>query len=152
MRYVMIVAIAMCFGGLVPVRATDDDDAMAALALATAMRAKRPVVPPKPEPPAPTPTGASWGYRTPHGHTHTCAAGHTWDHDANPTHVCRFCGQSQYVVDVPSRMVLVQMTGGSTTPAAPDVLYQLSPSGASGCVGGNCPTTSTIRRGLGIFR
>ena len=45
--------------------------------------------------------------RQPVGHTHTCAHGHTWDHAANPTHRCQFCGMSQYVIDQPSRMVLV---------------------------------------------
>lgn len=53
-------------------------------------------------------------YRSPIGHTHTCARGHSWDHDANPTHVCRVtlpngqtCGLSQYVQDPTPRMVSV---------------------------------------------
>jgi len=46
-------------------------------------------------------------YRSPMGHTHTCANGHTWDHAANPSHVCRFCGTSQYVQDRSPRPVTV---------------------------------------------
>lgn len=57
------------------------------------------------------------------GHTHTCANGHTWDHDANPTHTCtclvddgtgdhvvsyRQCGLSQYVQDNRVKYVTVQ--------------------------------------------
>lgn len=47
-------------------------------------------------------------YRQPAGHTHTCPyCRTTWDHAANPTHQCRACGASQYVIDQPSRMVRV---------------------------------------------
>lgn len=38
-------------------------------------------------------------FRAPIGHTHTCAAGHTWDHVLNPGHNCQKCGRAQYVQD-----------------------------------------------------
>jgi hypothetical protein len=38
-------------------------------------------------------------FRAPIGHTHTCAAGHTWDHVKNPGHNCQKCGRSQYIQD-----------------------------------------------------
>ena len=55
--------------------------------------------------------------RNPHGHTHTCSAGHSWDHDLNPGHTCIApvvrggvvvkCGLYQNVWDSPARMVPV---------------------------------------------
>lgn len=47
-----------------------------------------------------------WGYRAPVGHTHTCGNGHTWDHQANPGHICLSCGLSQYTQDRSPRRVL----------------------------------------------
>jgi hypothetical protein len=89
--------------------------------------------------------------RVPQGHTHTCVNGHTWDHAANPTHVCKFCGASQFVVDSPSRPVTVvrtfQVQAEATAPqtrapAAP--LFSVFRSvQAGGCANGQC---STIQR------
>lgn len=45
--------------------------------------------------------------RSPIGHTHTCVNGHTWDHAANPTHTCKFCGSHQFVQDVTARPVTI---------------------------------------------
>lgn len=55
-------------------------------------------------------------YRQPSGHTHSDGF-HTWDHVANPKHVCNAlvirngkveaCGRVQTIVDSPSRMVTV---------------------------------------------
>lgn len=46
--------------------------------------------------------------RAPIGHTHTCANGHTWDHQANAGHTCQTCGLSQYVQDrTPRRVTIV---------------------------------------------
>ncbi len=75
-------------------------------------------------------------YRQPRGHTHTCANGHTWDHDANPTHTCRVCGLSQFVVDGGPRMVTV--VGPAPTASSSYQLIPLSP-GTGGCATGNCP-------------
>jgi hypothetical protein len=56
-------------------------------------------------------------YRQAHGHTHTDAAGHSWDHQSNPGHVCNAlvvrngqivrCGLPQYVQDRSPRSVTV---------------------------------------------
>lgn len=47
-------------------------------------------------------------HRAPTGqHTHTCPNGHTWDHLANPTHNCQFCGLAQYMQDIHPRPVTV---------------------------------------------
>ncbi len=48
--------------------------------------------------------------RAPVGHTHTCRNGHTWDHQENPTHTCRFCGLSQAVQDRFARPVTIIRT------------------------------------------
>lgn len=88
--------------------------------------------------------------RAPHGHTHTCAHGHTWDHAANPTHKCQFCGMMQYVVDNPSRPVTivrtVQVQSEPTPPAkvvAPTMSFIFSRSSAGGgCANGQCSTIS----------
>jgi hypothetical protein len=52
--------------------------------------------------------------RAPHGHTHTCPRGHTWDHAENPTHTCQAvlpngqrCGLQQYTQDATPRAVTV---------------------------------------------
>lgn len=66
----------------------------------------------------------TYSTRAPHGHTHTCRNGHTWDHAANPTHTCKFCGLSQYVVDRPSRPVTIVVAAASSVrqePAPPSV-------------------------------
>ncbi len=94
-------------------------------------------------------------YRRPIGHTHTCAMGHTWDHHANPTHVCRQCGRPQNVIDQPSRMVAVVTRQEFAVPDAPELADYARPtqqqavihedvqrvirSTTSGCATGNCP-------------
>lgn len=83
----------------------DDYDAEAALALAAASQ---------PQPKVTQPTVAQ-SYAPTIGHTHTCANGHTWDHNTNPTHTCQVCGLQQYIQDPYPRTM---------------------------CVGGNCPTAT----------
>lgn len=100
--------------------------------------------------------------RAPVGHTHTCRNGHTWDHQANPTHTCQFCGASQYVVDPAPRMVTVQKV--VQVPVAQDAskvvepaqkydhvsayqsLFSFQGASSGGCANGQCPTAS--RSGL----
>lgn len=76
-------------------------------------------------------------YKAPVGHTHTCANGHTWDHETNPTHTCQICGLTQFNQDTAPRMVGTLQQ------------YSLTQStySSSGCVGGNCPTPSSSSRG-----
>lgn len=79
--------------------------------------------------------------RSPHGHTHTCRNGHTWDHLANPTHVCQQCGASQTVQDARPRMVTTytrQSVGFSSVSEVPAV-QQIIRSQSSGCANGYCP-------------
>lgn len=74
-------------------------------------------------------------YRNPVGHTHTCAhCGLTWDHQANPTHICQRCGASQYVVDAVPR--LVPITVVKQQPKQRAVIYSNAPPMAINC---NCP-------------
>lgn len=75
-------------------------------------------------------------YRQPHGHTHTCARGHTWDHTTNPSHVCKICGLTQYNQDAVPRMVTVVTKAASS-------FGPVGPCGISGCPcgcaeGGEC--------------
>ena len=91
-----------------------------------------------PAPPAPAAV-----VRSPVGHTHTCANGHTWDHTQDGgSHRCPVpgCGLTQFVVDATPRAV-----------AAAPLTYQLAPGAAGGCASGNCPTTAAPSRGPGIF-
>lgn len=103
-------------------------------------------VPPKPV----VPTRTTATYRQPVGHTHTCANGHTWDHQANPGHTCKICGLQQFVQDPVARPVLVSP---ATTPpeSAPTYQppYQLY--GSGGCANGSCPTVAVPAR-QGIFK
>jgi hypothetical protein len=102
--------------------------------------------------------------RAPIGHTHTCANGHTWDHAANPTHTCQFCGLNQFVVDtrpravtvtaapivkqsLPVRAVSYDHEWDYKTPPLLQSLY--SSVSAGGCANGQCATPS---RGRGFFR
>jgi hypothetical protein len=64
--------------------------------------------------------------RAPIGHTHTDRNGHTWDHTANPGHVCQFCGATQYVQDRSPRMVTIQREV-QVKVAAPPVQEPTSP-------------------------
>lgn len=84
-------------------------------------------------------------FRAPRGHTHTCANGHTWDHDANPGHTCQTCGLPQYVQDSVPRSVPVYGVTYSAPPAPQTYQYTLpgaygSAYGATygGCAGGSC--------------
>jgi hypothetical protein len=81
------------------------------------------------------PKASTTGFRQPRGHTHTCTNGHTWDHDANPTHTCKFCGLNQFVQDNRPRLVTVTVTP-TFTPAVQKTVRTLS---AGGCANGNCP-------------
>ncbi len=78
--------------------------------------------------------------RPPIGHTHTCSNGHTWDHKANPTHTCKFCGRQQFVQDTPARPVtiLVEQQGASSmrqeeVPVIPAIRRAMSQSGCPNC-------------------
>lgn len=107
---------------------------------ATAPAATKPVV-----------TSVLVHYRQPVGHTHTCAAGHVWDHQKNPTHNCQECGRSQYIQDNPWKLVpeySVHRSPISTTPEESPVRYSLTaPSTVSGgCASGNCSLPT--RKGL----
>ncbi len=84
--------------------------------------------------------------RTPVGHTHTCANGHTWDHTMdNGTHVCPVCRLPQTSVDTVPRMV-------GNTQSQP-LSYSLQQSSfSSGCANGSCGVLQTERRGLFGFR
>lgn len=95
--------------------------------------------------------------RQAHGHTHTCANGHTWDHDENPTHTCQQCGLSQFYQDTTPRLVQTVRASPASKTLPNQMQYNLpsaSIGNVSGCAGGNCPTAtySSPRRGLGIFR
>lgn len=81
-----------------------------------------------------TTTTTSWHTRAPQGHTHTCANGHTWDHAANASHVCQFCGLTQMIQDRSPRPVTVLSSGNvsTRTVTAPVVRF-------SNCPNGNCP-------------
>lgn len=112
-------------------------------------------------------------YRQPVGHTHTCVrCGDTWDHSKNPTHTCQRCGSSQYHIDQSRRMVqtysLETVPMEVSTPvvrigfpvanlpivtvpqSVPTIRYTL-PLQSGGCVGGNCPSSTSVGR-FRIFR
>lgn len=112
-------------------------------------------------------------YRQPVGHTHTCVrCGDTWDHSKNPTHTCQQCGSSQYHIDQSRRMVqtysLETVPMEVSTPvirvsfpaanlpivtvpqSVPTIRYTL-PLQSGGCVGGNCPSSTSVGR-FRIFR
>lgn len=74
-------------------------------------------------------------------HTHTCANGHTWDHVANPTHTCQFCGLTQYVQDRSPRMVTVRTTSSTVAAprTAPQQYHEVMQMFQGGCPSGNCP-------------
>lgn len=78
----------------------------------------------------------SFTTRAPIGHTHTCANGHTWDHTANPSYTCQFCGLSQYVQDSVPRPVTVEVANPSA--AAPLQTYTLPSASSGGCANGQC--------------
>ncbi len=97
--------------------------------------------------------------RSPVGHTHTDRNGHTWDHAANPTHTCQFCGATQYVQDTSPRPVTVMRKVQVTVPETPPVppaspvlrtttvatpVYAL-PQASSACANGQCSTISKGR-------
>lgn len=100
-------------------------------------------------------TKTFFAFRSPRGHTHTCSNGHTWDHDANPTHKCQFCGVSQFVQDRVSRPVTVERTVQTTTVTQPTHTYDHSPTHSSiysipgvssgGCANGQCATPQTSK-------
>lgn len=92
--------------------------------------------------------------RAPIGHTHTCANGHTWDHQANPTHTCKICGLSQFTIDSRPRMVtelksvpVTQNVQSVSTSQPVQPAYQpqytlgTGVSSSSPCANGNCPTS-----------
>ncbi len=131
--------------------------------LALALAFSPPSAPPAPAPvKVATVTKTIVTTRAPVGHTHTDRNGHTWDHQANPTHTCQFCGATQYVQDTYSRPVTVMRTvqvavpetppappappappvPRTTTVAAP--LYVL-PQASSACANGQCSTVSKGR-------
>lgn len=94
-----------------------------------------------------TTTQTVFATRAPRGHTHTCANGHTWDHDANPTHKCQYCGAVQYVQDRSPRPVTVTRTVVNapvqSAPAPRAVqqtaaFYFLPRLSAGGCANGQC--------------
>lgn len=71
-----------------------------------------------------------FSHRQPIGHTHTCANGHTWDHTANPTHRCQFCGLAQNIQDRSPQLVTVNPS--TTRLISPITIYQ-------NCPNGQCP-------------
>ncbi len=78
-----------------------------------------------------TTTKTAVSYRQPTSHTHTCPkCGLTWDHQANPGHVCKACGTPQYVQDTRPKLVPVAAAKPTTTtPAAkkPTLAFPLNP-------------------------
>ena len=107
-----------------------------------------PILPPMPVGP-PVVRVSKPTFRSPVGHTHTCAAGHTWDHRANPGHTCiapvvkdgkiTQCGLYENDKDNPPRPVGVYAT---ETVAAdePEATAIVNPLAVPGCANGNCPT------------
>ncbi len=96
-----------------------------------------------------TTTQTVFATRAPIGHTHTCVNGHTWDHQANPSHKCQYCGAVQYVQDrsprpvTVTRTVVVDAPAPSALPPARAVqqntsFYILPRSSAGGCANGQC--------------
>lgn len=95
-------------------------------------------------------TQTVWSTRQPIGHTHTCANGHTWDHQANSGHTCLICGLSQYVQDSSPRMVTVRTSSNVPTYYYPQTTYlpqytytqgytpQYTLGNSSNCVNGKC--------------
>lgn len=98
--------------------------------------------------------GQSFTTRAPVGHTHTCANGHTWDHSANATHTCQFCGLSQYIQDPVARPVTVKAAAVATPTTEPlqavfpHQTYALPGATAGGCANGNCPAPQQSRPAL----
>lgn len=100
--------------------------------------------------------------RSPQGHTHTCAAGHSWDHTANSTHNCTFpvpdgsggtrpCGLFQNRQDPVPQMVKLPPSDAATAAVGTSYSYQSfqSISGAGGCANGQCAAPqSSARHGL----
>lgn len=84
----------------------------------------------------PAPAAPTLTTRGPIGHTHTCANGHTWDHAANPSHTCQFCGLSQFIQDPVARPVTI--VAANPVPSAPLQTYTLPSATYGGCVGSNC--------------
>ncbi len=95
----------------------------------------------------PMKVGSTFTTRAPQGHTHTCSNGHTWDHAANPSHTCEFCGQSQYVQDRTPQPVTVRPALARSQPVVATQSLQSSGS----CASGSCPSSSAPSR-LGLFR
>lgn len=77
--------------------------------------------------------------RAPHGHTHTCSNGHTWDHSVTSSHNCPVCGTFQNVQDPSPR---------TATAAPTNVSPFQTGTVTGGCPNGNC---AVPQRG-GIFR
>jgi len=128
--------------------AAPDYDADAALALAVAAAS----VPQHNPITAFVPSPIS-GFRAPVGHTHTCANGHSWDHQANPTHTCQFCGLSQYDQDPVPRMVATGTSSGVVKMQGFEQSYSLSAYSSGGCTNGQCSAPQSVgRRGFGILR
>lgn len=163
-------AIGLLFGGCAAAGADDVTDSLAAakaLREAAAHRVKpkdpEPDPPPEPKPPDPTPSvtepappkaKVEYYTRPPVGHTHSCKCGTTWDHTANPTHTCLYCGTSQFVVDNPPRPVTMQRVVGSASIDIPSsnpspATYIFPGSSSAGCPNGQCGIpAATYRRGL----
>lgn len=97
-------------------------------------------LPPKADPkPAPATPTASYRLVPATGHTHTCAAGHSWDHTMDGgTHRCPVCGLSQFVVG--HAAYVYKPVGVVQTPAATVQVTQPAPSVASACASGACAT------------
>lgn len=131
-----------------------------ALALALALGSPAPkAAPPKVAPPPAAAVAATKTvitHRAPIGHTHTCANGHTWDHQANPTHTCQFCGKTQYVQDSGARPVTVlskvQVESKQVAPVAPPVpatitfpQLRMRAVQSGGCANGQCASPYSFR-------
>lgn len=98
-----------------------------------------------------------FAFRNPVGHTHTCANGHTWDHSANPTHKCQFCGQIQVVVDPTPRKVtvekVIQVPVTETAPASQSFNHSWDHfvqgvSSSGGCANGRCAVPQSAKSRL----
>lgn len=98
-------------------------------------------LPPKADPkPAPATPTVSYRLVPATGHTHTCAAGHSWDHTMDGgTHRCPVCGLSQFVVGH-AAYVYKPVGVSAQTPAAPVQVTQPALSVASACASGACTT------------
>lgn len=123
-----------------------------------------PVFTPAPNP-APSSPGQVWYMRIPVGHTHTCGAGHTWDHSANSSHNCiapvertdgswGTCGLFQNYQDASPRMVHIFPTAPIAGKDRDDVFTDsrsLLTLGA-GCANGNCAAGAGFASRGGLFR